>query len=260
MDEKDLQVKIKTPATIADALIQQAIDKNISIDAIEKLIALRKQIKEEYAEEMYYEALAIFQENCPNVPKEKKVNITTRAGIHYSYNYAPIEVVMRVTAPVLHAQGFSYFVKSETDMENGTIKGIAVLHHKYGHSETSSFMVPIDTTGKMNKMQQAESSLTYAKRIAFCNVIGILSTDDDTNVSEIEPTEKTTPKDTAKSVPKSSPQDVTLTKTGVEYDPSGLDFGEPSSPKETTKQKEAVDDVPEELWEVEEDSFGNPTL
>ena len=252
MESKEIENTTKEPVTLADSLIRKAIDKGLSVEAIEKLMVLRKQLREEYAKDMYFTSLVNFQHACPSIPKEKVVNVTTKKGGHYSYSYAPIDIISKVATPVLHQFGFSYFIQTVTNMQNGTVTAIAVLHHNYGHQEISTFTIPIDTATRMNGMQRAESSLTYAKRIAFCNVTGILSAEEDTNVSEIEPEDIDKPDGT---------EGLDLDENSKDNDVVDLDFDNiPDNKEKKQPLKDKMDDMPDELFEVEEKDFGSPLL
>ncbi|MDD5590162.1 MAG: hypothetical protein PHQ47_03240, partial [Candidatus Portnoybacteria bacterium] len=70
-EKKDLIVIEK--GNSAEALIAQAIDKGVSVETMEKLLAMRKELKAEWAKEEFIKAMANFQKECPIIEKKKPV-------------------------------------------------------------------------------------------------------------------------------------------------------------------------------------------
>ena len=54
-----------------------------------------------------------------------------------------------------------------------------------GHSEESSFEIPVDKSGYMTAPQQYASALTFAKRYALINVLGISTSEEDTDATTV---------------------------------------------------------------------------
>jgi len=93
------------------------------------------------------------------------------------YQYAPLEVIVQQVKSLLQLHGFSYTVDAE--VEPGLVRATCKATHQAGHSQTSTFSVPIDKDAFMNPAQQCASALTFAKRYAFVNAFGILTGDED---------------------------------------------------------------------------------
>ncbi len=68
---------------MVDLLISQAIDKNVPVEALEKLLAMRREWRLEVAEEEFNIAMTGFQSECPIIKKTKKVY--GKSGYLYSY-------------------------------------------------------------------------------------------------------------------------------------------------------------------------------
>lgn len=161
----------------AGALIAKAIDANVSIDTMERLLALRDRLQAEQARQQFFAALAAFQGACPIIPKSKTATITSQRG-SYKYSYAPLDVIVRHVSPLLQQHGLS--VSFNTAIVDGTLLvSSCTVHHVAGHHETSDFRVPIDAEARMNDAQKVASASTYAKRYAYCNALGILTGDED---------------------------------------------------------------------------------
>lgn len=173
-----------------ESLITLGIEKGLTVDTMERLMAMRRELKSEKAKELYDEAMSLFQIECPIIEKKKKVlnknSTTTR------YAYAPLDKIVEQVKALIQKHGFSYTFK--TEVEDVWVKAVCIVKHKYGHSETSDFKIPIDKDAYMNGPQQFASALTFGKRYAFCNAFGILTADEDNNSNSVPPVENTVDK------------------------------------------------------------------
>src|SRR5262245_7775596 len=160
-----------------ETLLAKAIEHNVSIDVLERLLALRERLAGERARTEFFGALAGFQGECPIIPKRDSATIVTKSGARYTYRFAALDDIVRVTAPLLAARGLA--TRVETAIDAGQLCATCVVHHVGGHSEASTFRVPIATGDRMNPAQQVASASTYAKRYAYCNALGILTGDED---------------------------------------------------------------------------------
>jgi hypothetical protein len=168
-----------SPTPTAETLIAQALDKGLSVDTIEKLLAMRKELKAEAAKEAYDAALAAFQADCPVIKKDKKVKFDTKNGGKVDYHYAPLDSIVKQVKSLIAEHGFSYSFKIEET--HGSVKATCILKHKAGHFDTSDFTAEGMGTGLMSGAQIASGKATFAKRQAFCNVLGITTGDEDTD-------------------------------------------------------------------------------
>lgn len=170
--------QIQTP----EVLIAQAIDKGVSVETMERLLAMRRELKAEQAKEAFDADMATFQAKCPTIKKTKSVR--TKAGI-VAYSYAPLESIVEQVKSLLCEHNFSYAVNTETS--EGKVKAICAAKHKLGHSESSSIELPFgNKTDIMSQTQVVAAALTFAKRYAFCNVFGILTGDEDNDAVKTE--------------------------------------------------------------------------
>jgi hypothetical protein len=161
------------------ALLAQAIDKNLPIESMERLLAMRKEMKAEFARDQFFMALSGFQHECPVVEKKKVAK-----GNKFSYNYAPLEDIVSAVAPFLEKWGFSWTVKpSQTD---GHVKAACFAHHRDGHEEVTEFEIPIDPSSYMSDPQKAAAALTFARRYSFVNAFGIVTKGEDNDAQPEE--------------------------------------------------------------------------
>lgn len=162
-----------------EGLIALAIKHGAAVEPLERLMAMRLTLKAEAAQEAFLEALSAFQSECPVIHKRKVATVTSQTGGSYQYRYAPLEDIVKATSPIMRRHGLSYRFDTRFETEPAAIVVICVASHRDGHAEISEFRSPIDQGARMNVMQRSASSLTYAKRYAFCNAFGILTGDED---------------------------------------------------------------------------------
>ena len=165
-----------------EALISQGIDKGMTVDTMERLLAMRKELKAEWAREQFNKAMAAFQSECPTIVKTKEVK--TKSGM-VAYKYAPIESIVFQVKDLLKAHGFSYSSSMEV-LPDGVKVCVKVIHLS-GHQEESCMQVPLGTkTDVMSQSQVTAAAQTFAKRYAFLNAFGIMTGDDDNDGSTID--------------------------------------------------------------------------
>lgn len=169
------QPGIVPAATSIEALIARAIDRGVPVETMERLLVMRTQLKAEAAKEAYFLALAALQNELPIIPKTKRVNYGEGRA---KYSYAPLDDIIPIVQPLVFKHGFSVTLNEGVD-EAGKPVAIATAHHIEGHSEDSRFPIVVDASARMNAAQQQASARTYAKRYAYCNVLGIVTGDED---------------------------------------------------------------------------------
>jgi ERF superfamily len=162
----------------AEALIAKAIDKNVPVETMERLLIMRRELKAEWAKAEFDKAMAAFQAECPIIKKTKGVK--TDSG-ELAYKYAPLDSIVGQVKDILSKHGFSYGV-DQPATKQGYIKVALTVKHKSGHSEVTCVELPLgNKTRIMSQTQVEAAALTFAKRYAFCNAFGILTGDEDTD-------------------------------------------------------------------------------
>lgn len=163
------------------ALLDRAVDKEVPVEALEKLIALHKDVKAELARDAFNEAMSAFQGDCPVIEKTKEA----RNGNRILYKFAGLDSIVNQVREHLTRNGLSYSMKVETKKDS--VKVTCVAKHVAGHTEQSSFDIPLATkTGMMSAPQQFAATATFAKRYAFLDVFGIMTGDEDTDGAEMK--------------------------------------------------------------------------
>jgi len=170
----------ETPNSIT-ALLSAAIDKKVPVETLEKLVALHERVADRLAAQEFADAMARFQAECPPIPKTSKANIVTKSGASFSYAYAELDEIARTIRSILHRNGLSYSWDAKT--ENGVLACVCTLRHVNGHQVTATFSAPVETTDRMSRAQNAGATLTYARRQSLVSVLGLTTTDPDTDAA-----------------------------------------------------------------------------
>lgn len=182
-------MKETTPVPVAptqavasvETFISQALASNASIETMERLYALYEKEKKDRAKSAFMHALAQFQAECPVLKKDKKV--LNKGGVGVRYMYATLgSAITQIAKPLTKAQ-LSY--RWETVQEDSKVKAICYVTHVLGHTESSDFTVPVDPEAFMTAPQKFASALTFAKRYALFDALGIVTGDEDTDATDV---------------------------------------------------------------------------
>jgi len=135
---------------------------------------IRQEVKEEIAKENFCLELSKLQEEIPPIPTDCEVK-DDKGNVRY--RYASLKKIMEVMQPLLSKHGFSISFETEKT-DKGEVKVVCILRHILGHSEKSSFTIPMETSKYMSDIQKMGSTLTYAKRYALSSMLNITTSDD----------------------------------------------------------------------------------
>ena len=161
--EKEKTKEITKQQTEVSGFIEQAIAKGLPVETMEKLFALRKEVKAEFGKEQFVVALAEFQRAVPIIKKTKKV--LNKDGRTVRYMYAPMDSVIEQIKNPLADNGFSY--TWDSTREEIHIKVVCKLTHIDGHSEKSTFDIPIVQSQFMSSPQSYATAQSYAVNGCF---------------------------------------------------------------------------------------------
>lgn len=164
-----------------ESLIAQAITNGTPVDTMERLLAMRREIRAEQAKEAFDEAMANFQRECPVIIKDKEVK--EKDGKTVRYKFAPLDSIVEQTKEYIAKNGLSYAIQVRQTDKMLTV--VCIVKHKLGHSEESALGIPIGSEQFMSEVQKYGARVTFAKRYAFCNAFGIMTGDDDTDAVDV---------------------------------------------------------------------------
>lgn len=179
-EEKQIEAEIISlrEAPEPGALIALAIQNNLDIDKLERLMELQERWQKELARRAYLAALAQFQSTIPRLPKNKKVVFETDRG-KTEYFYAPLSDIDEIIRPFMRDYGLSKRWNIQETPE-GEISVTCIVSHVGGHSEAGTPMIaPPDDSGRKNKIQQRASTVQYLQRYTLIGALGLTTADSD---------------------------------------------------------------------------------
>lgn len=136
-------------------------------------------------------ALAKFQGALEQPSLNSEVKVRTKTGGEYKFKYADLSECKRAAKQPLADNELSVCQLIEDDYSIRTI-----LLHSSGQWISSKVRMPSNTADA----QSIGSAITYAKRYAFCAILGIVADDDeDANIASGNSAQKEQPKKTANS-------------------------------------------------------------
>lgn len=139
-------------------------------------------------------ALAKFQGSLEQPSLNSEVKVRTKTGGEYKFKYADLSECKRAAKQPLADNELSVCQLIEDDYSIRTI-----LLHSSGQWISSKVRMPSNTADA----QSIGSAITYAKRYAFCAILGIVADDDeDANIASGNTAQKELPKELPKEPPK----------------------------------------------------------
>lgn len=135
-------------------------------------------------------ALAKFQGSLEQPSLNSEVKVRTKTGGEYKFKYADLSECKRAAKQPLADNELSVCQLIEDDHSIRTI-----LLHSSGQWISSKVRMPSNTADA----QSIGSAITYAKRYAFCAILGIVADDDeDANIASGNSAQKEQPKEQPK--------------------------------------------------------------
>jgi len=154
-------------ATSPDNLLQLALEKGTDIEQLERLMDLKERHDTKIARAEFYDALSMFQRNCPSIPKTKQ---------GHNYMYAPLDSIVKAIRGHLADCGLSYRFEQE---HADSITITCIVTHRMGHSESNKMSAQPDATGSKNAVQAVASTVSYLQRYTLIGALGITTADED---------------------------------------------------------------------------------
>lgn len=135
-------------------------------------------------------ALAKFQGSLEQPSLNSEVKVKTKTGLEYKFKYADLSECKRAAKQPLADNELSVCQLIEDDYSIRTI-----LLHSSGQWISSKVRMPSNTADA----QSIGSAITYAKRYAFCAILGIVADDDeDANIASGNSVQNEQPKEQPK--------------------------------------------------------------
>lgn len=189
-----VEIAPRAPADVAkmdpQALIAKALEAGATIDVVERLVALAKDVRAEQARAAWHEALTRFKRDCEPIHKDREASIEGR----YTYTYASLPAILAHIEPTLAACGLTVTWRG-AEAPVGHVGSRCIVAHVMGHSEDSGVViVPVEQGARgASPAQKVGIAKTYARRYALLDALGMAPDDDDDASDHAEPATKATP-------------------------------------------------------------------
>lgn len=173
-------------ATVTPAqLLQQAIDKDLDIDKLTKLMDLQERWEKNEARKAYVVGMAAFKAEPPKIIKNSRVSFTAKGGLT-EYDHATLDMVVNAVAPGLSANGLSHVWRTSQSDDGKEITVTCILTHVMGHSESTRLVGQPDLSGSKNSIQGIGSTITYLQRYTLLAALGLATEGQDNDTVGLE--------------------------------------------------------------------------
>jgi len=174
------------------AIILKAMDKNYTPEQVEKMLELQMKWEANEARKAYFEAVAAFKAEAPQVKKDKHNKF-------FDSWYTSLGNLLDTYNPILGKHGLSVSHKPPEQTEKSmTVE--CILAHRMGHTESVKMTMPIDeaaigrTSGQRSRtpIQDIKTTFTYLRSVTLEAILGVSGTegtngtDNDGNTGEPE--------------------------------------------------------------------------
>lgn len=177
-EEKEVMIPPRAEISMQAALLEIVQRKDIDPDRLERFLDLQIKMENRQAEQAFSEAMANFQGECPIIKKTKKVSFMASSGKETKYNYSPLDEIVHIIKPIMQKHGLSFTFNEVVEAKMTNL--ITTIRHKKGHSEKYDHRFPtVHDDARMNESQRMKSALSFAKRAALENALGIVTAEED---------------------------------------------------------------------------------
>lgn len=160
------------------AAMMAAINANVDLAKIEKMIELQQKWDAMEARKAYTRAMAAFKKDSPEIFKDKEVGFTSqKTGGKTSYSHATLGNVTSKINAALSVHGLS--AGWTTEQKEKIIIVTCKITHEMGHSESTSLTAYPDDSGNKNSIQAIGSTITYLERYTILALTGLATHDQD---------------------------------------------------------------------------------
>ena len=143
------------------ALLSQAIEKGVDVEALQKLMDMQVAWEKKEAAKAFKFSMTEFQANKPVLKRTAEVKYNTSKGTT-NYNFNPLPKIQQSIDKVISEYGISY--RWEQFQENNQIAVTCVVSHIDGHEERTTLSAMADTSGNKNAIQPIGPPVSYLDR------------------------------------------------------------------------------------------------
>jgi len=161
----------------SNRLIELAINQNVPVETLERLLAMDERIRATNAEQQFNEALSAVQRELGRVAADAN-NPQTRS------KYATYAALDRALRPVYTAHGFALSFDTAEGAPDNCVRVLCYLSHAAGHVRTYKIDMPADGKGAkggdvMTKTHAAGSAMSYGMRYLLKGIFNVAIGEDD---------------------------------------------------------------------------------
>ena len=152
-------------------LLQMAIDKDLDVDKLEKLIDLKVKEEERLCKKDFELHFSEMKAELPVIEKSKEVK--DDKGNHM-YNFAPLAEIQSLCDPIIASYKFGYYW-DESYIPETKSKRVTFYLSGYGYTKSNYFDVPdIQSNKWANPIQTGGIKSSYGKRYTFESGLGLI--------------------------------------------------------------------------------------
>lgn len=156
---------------VLDGLIQSMASGAMSPESLEKILDMQERILNRQAEQDFNEAFKDL--------KSELSPVVNNAQSHTN-KYSTIDHIQKTIASPMARHGFT--INWDVTKDGETIVAKCFLSHCGGHKSFSNAFAVIESSSRAtNKSQAIAIATTYAKRYSLLNVLGLTTTNEDTD-------------------------------------------------------------------------------
>lgn len=171
-----MKKELTTQPDLQSALLQVVQREDIDPERLEKFLDIHFRIRDDQAGKAFNQAMVKFQKACPIITKTKHIK---GKGGQIRSSYAPLDELIHQIKKLLVKNGLSY--SFDVELVNDSLQNIVVtIRHIDGFHKNFNYPYePMDEGGLMNNQQRRKSALSYGKRAALENALGIVTQGED---------------------------------------------------------------------------------
>lgn len=173
-------------SSILAVISRAATDPTCDIDKLERLMAMHERMQARDAEAEFNAAMAAMQSDIPSIAERGAIIVNGQKRS----DYATFEDINDVIKPIMQTHGFAITFKVENVPAGLSVTGI--LMHRAGHRESTTMLLPLDTSGSKNAVQAVGSSTSYGKRYVMSALLNLTTRGEDDDGHAAVPTANVT--------------------------------------------------------------------
>jgi hypothetical protein len=136
-------------------------------------MAMHERMQARDAQAEFNAAMAAMQSDIPSIAERGAIVVNGQKRS----DYATFEDINDVIKPIMQIHGFAITFKVENVAAGLSVTGI--LMHRAGHRESTTMLLPLDTSGSKNAVQAVGSSTSYGKRYVMSALLNLTTRGED---------------------------------------------------------------------------------